>query len=97
MDLNHQQLRLRLFHLSGLVEENSLVESFVRIVFYTSAIRNAFASHKQRDIHFCEHFVQIGHDSRTINAQINFSGEKIRKLDTLAKLFHCILTHYWTT
>jgi len=29
---------------------------------------------------------------RTINAQISNIGEKSRKLDTLAKLFHCTLT-----
>ena len=60
-------------------------------LFSTSAIRNAFASHKLPNIHFCEHFLQISHNLRTINAQINISGEKTRKLDTLAKL-HCIFT-----
>jgi len=38
MDLNYQQLRLRLSHLSMLVEQISLLKSFVRIVFYTSAL-----------------------------------------------------------
>jgi len=55
MDLNYQQLCLRLSHLSVLVVQNSLLKSFVRIVFYTSAIRNAFAFHKLPIIHFCEH------------------------------------------
>jgi len=32
----------------------------------------------------------------TIYAQINISGEKSRRLDTLAKLFHCILTRHRT-
>jgi len=42
-----------------LVEQNSLLKSFVRIVFYTSAvIRNAFAFHKLRNIPFCNHFPQ---------------------------------------
>ena len=36
---------------------------------------------------FWEHFLQISHDLRTINHQINISGEKTWKLDTLAKLF----------
>jgi len=91
MDMNYQQLRLRLFHLSVLVEQNSLLKSFVRIVFYNSAIRNAFALHKLPNIHIWEHFLQISHNLRTINAQINISGEKPRKLDTLAKLLHCIV------
>jgi len=90
MDFNYQQLRLRLSHLSVLDEQNSLLKSFVGIVFYTSAIRNAFASHKLPNIHLCEHFLQISHNFRTINAQINISGEKPRKLDTLANMFHCI-------
>jgi len=66
MDLNYQQLRLRLSHLSVLVEQNSLLKFFVRIVLYTSAIRNAFAFHKLPNIHFCEHFPQISHNLRTI-------------------------------
>jgi len=45
MDLNCQQLRFWLSHLSVLVEQKSLHKSFVRIVFYTSAVRNAFAFH----------------------------------------------------
>ena len=90
--VNYQQLRLRLSHLSVLVEQNSLLKSFVRIIFYTSAFRNVFASHKLPNVHFCEHFLQISHNLRTINAQINISGEQLRKLDTRAKLFHCILT-----
>jgi len=56
MDLNYRQLRLRLSHFSVLVQQNSLLKSFVRIVFYTSAIRNAFAFHKLPNIHLCEHF-----------------------------------------
>ena len=72
---------------------NSLLKSFVRIVFYTSAIRNVFAFHRLPNIHFCEHFIiQISHNIRTINAQINIRGKKTWKIDTLAKLFHCILT-----
>jgi len=62
MDLNYQQLRLRLSHWSVLVEQNSLLKSFVQIVFYTSAIRNAFAFHKLPNIHFCEHFLQTSHN-----------------------------------
>ena len=89
-------------HFSVLVEQSSPLQSFVRIVFYTSAIRNTFAFHKLPNIHFCEHFLQISHNLRTINAQINIRGKKSRTLDTLAKLFHCILTrlsdnlkNYW--
>jgi len=92
MDLNYQQLCLRLSHFSVLVEHNSLLKSFVWIVFYTSAMRNAFAFHKLRNIHFSEHFLQVSHNLRVINAQINIRGKKTRKLDTLAKLFQCILT-----
>ena len=62
MDLNYQQLRLRLSHLSVLVEQNSLLKSFLQIVFYTSDIRNAFAFHKLPNIHFCEHFLQTSHN-----------------------------------
>jgi len=86
MDLNYQQLRLHLSHLSVLVEQNSLVKSFLRIVFYTSVIRNAF--HKLPNIHIYEHFQQISHNLRIFNAQIHISGEKTRKLDTLEKLYH---------
>jgi len=57
MDLNHQQLRLRLFHVPVLLEQNSLLKYFIQIGFYTSAARNAF--HKLPNIHFCEHFLQI--------------------------------------
>jgi len=92
MDVNYQQLCLRLSHLSVLVEQNSLLKSFVRIVFYISAIRNAFASHKPPNIGLCERFLQISHNLRIINDQINISGEKSRKLDTPAKLFPCIST-----
>jgi len=94
MVLNYQQLCLRLSHLSMLVEQNSIPKSFVRIVFYTSVIRNAFASNKPPNTHFCEHFLQISHNLKNnqCSAQINISGEKPRKLDTLAKVFHCILT-----
>ena len=47
MDLNYQQLRLQLSHLSVLVEQNSLLKSFVQIVFYTSAINgNNFSKRK---------------------------------------------------
>ena len=76
MNLDYQQLRLRLSHLSVLVEQNSHLKSFVRIVFYTSAIRNAFAFNKLPNIHFCEHFLQIIHNLRIIKAQININGEK---------------------
>jgi len=69
MDLNYQQLRLRLSHFSVLVEQNSLLKSFVRIICYTSTIRNAFAFHKLPNIHFCEHFLQISHNLRTINTR----------------------------
>jgi len=37
---------------------------------------------------FASTFLQISHNLRTINAQINISGGKARKLDTLAKLQH---------
>jgi len=56
MDLNYQQLRLRLSHISVLVEQNSHLKSFFRIVFCTSAIRNAFAFHKLPNIHFASTF-----------------------------------------
>jgi len=49
-DWNYHQLRLWPSHLSVRVEQNSLLKSFVRIVFYTSAIRNAFVSHKLPNI-----------------------------------------------
>jgi len=42
-----------------LVEQNSLLKTFVRMVFHTSAIRNAFSFHELSNIHFCEHFLQI--------------------------------------
>jgi len=61
MDLNYQQLRLRLSHSSVLVEQNSFLKSLVQIVFYTSAIRNVFAFHKLPNIYFCEHFLQTSH------------------------------------
>jgi len=71
-----------------LVEQNSLLKPFVRIVFYTSATRNAFSFHKLPNIHFCEHFLQISHNLRTINDEINISGEKPRNLeDALTNLF----------
>ena len=59
-------------------------QSFVSNVFYTSAIRNAFSFHKLPDIHFFEHFLQISRNIRIINSQKNMSGEKTRKLDTVA-------------
>jgi len=92
MDLNYQQLRLRLSHLSVLVEQNSLLKSFVQIVFYTSTIRNAFAFRKCLISIFASTFYKQVTIKRTINAQISICGEKSRKLDTLVKLFHCILT-----
>jgi len=64
-----------------LVEQKSLLKSFVRIVFYTSAvIRNAFSFHKLPNIHFCQHFLQISHSLITINDQINISGEKTKEV-----------------
>ena len=92
MDLNYQQLRLRLSHLSVLVEQNSLLKSFLQIVFYTSDIRNAFAFRKCLISIFASSFYKQVTIKRTINAQISICGEKSRKLDTLVKLFHCILT-----
>jgi len=56
MDLNYQQLPLQPSHFSVLVEQNSLLKSFVRIVFYTSAIRNAFSFHKLPNNHFASTF-----------------------------------------
>ena len=56
MHLNYQQLRFRLSHLSMLVEQNPLLKSFVRIVFCTSAIRNAFSFHKLPSIRFASTF-----------------------------------------
>jgi len=64
MDLNYQQLCLRLFHFSVLVEQNSVLKSFVGIVFYTSAIRNAFTFHKLPNIYFCEAGSSPGFSSR---------------------------------
>jgi len=78
MDVNYQQLYLRLSHVSVLVEKNSLLKSFVRIVFYTSAIRYAFAFHKLPNIHFCKHFLQISHNLRIINVQINIRGKNTK-------------------
>jgi len=46
--------------------------------------------HQMSNFHYplFEHFLQINHNLRTINDQINISNEKPRKLeDTLAKLF----------
>jgi len=40
--------------------------------------------------HFRQHFLQISHNIRTTNDQINISDEKARKLDTLAKLFYAM-------
>ena len=72
IDLNYQQTRLRLSHLSVLVEQKSLLKYFVWIVFYTSAIKNAFAFHTLPTIHFFEHFLQISCNLRTTNAQIQW-------------------------
>ena len=71
--------------------------SFVWNGFYTSAIRNAFSFHKPPKIHFIEHFLQISHNVRIINDQNNMSGEKTRKLGTLAKLFQAVRSRsvYW--
>ena len=80
MDMNYQQLCLRLSHFSVLVGQNSLLKSFVWIVFCIWAIRNAFAFHKLPNIHFCEHFLQISHNLRTINAQINIRGKNNTKV-----------------
>ena len=52
MNLNYQWIRLRFSHLSVPVEQNSLLKSFVRIVFYPSPITNAFSFHKLPNIHF---------------------------------------------
>jgi len=62
MDLNYQQLRLQLAQLSVLVEQDSLLKSFVQIVFCTWAIRNAFAFHKLPNIPFFERFLQTSHN-----------------------------------
>ena len=65
-------------------------QSFVWNVFYTLAIRNAISFHKQFYIHCFEHFLQSSHNLRLINSQNNMSGEKTRKLDTLAKLLQAM-------
>jgi len=39
---------------------------------------------------FFLHLLQVSHNLRTINGQNNMSGEKTRRLDTLAKLFHAM-------
>jgi len=39
---------------------------------------------------FFEHLLQVSHNLRIINGQNNMSGEKTRKLDTVAKLFHAV-------
>ena len=71
------------------------MKPFVQTVFYTSPIRNAFSFHKLSNIHFWDHFLQIRHDLRTINNnQMNISGEKSWKLDTLAKLFQTMRNGY---
>ena len=62
MDLNYQQLRLRLSHLSVLIEQNWLEKSFVRFLHFG----NAFDFPKLPNIHFCEHFLQT---SRTLKEQ----------------------------
>jgi len=38
-------------------------------MFSTSAIRNAYSSHKLPNTHFFEHFLLISHDFRIINGQ----------------------------
>ena len=52
---------------------------------------------KLPNVRFWEHFLQISHDLRTINGQINISGEKPWKLDTRKTVSNnekwiCILT-----
>jgi len=54
------------------------------MVFYTSAIRNAFSFHKLSNIHFCEHFLQISSGFKNNQRQDQHSGEKARKLGILA-------------
>ena len=49
---------------------------FVRIIFYTLPIRDAFSFHKLPNVHVWEYFLQISHNLRTINSQINISDEK---------------------
>ena len=58
--------------------------------FYTSAIRNAFSFHKLPNVHFFEHYLQISHNLKTINRQNSMSGEKTRKLHTIAKRFQAM-------
>jgi len=65
--------------------------SFVLNVFYASGIRNTFSFHKLPNIPFFEQFLQISHNLRIIiNGQNNMSGEKTRKLYTLAKVFQAM-------
>jgi len=73
-----------------LVEQNSLLKSFVWIVFYTSAVRIAFSFRKLPNIHFCYHFLQICHNLRTINGHVIISVKEATKLDTPAILFQTI-------
>jgi len=57
-------------------------EIFCPIFFYNSAIiRNTLSFHKLPNIHFCQHFLQISHNLRTINDHINISGEKNKEVE----------------
>jgi len=51
-----------------------------------------FSFHKLPNIHFFEHFLQIGRNVRIINGRNNMSGEKKTKLDTLAKVRQAMIS-----
>jgi len=67
-------------------------QSLVYSVFHTSPIRNALSYHRLPNIHFIKHFLQIRHNLRIINDQINTSGEKQERntLSQVATLFQAM-------
>jgi len=58
---------LYLFYPISLCWLNHKSQFFVWNVLYTSATRNASSFHKLPNIHFFEHCLEIGHNSRIIN------------------------------
>ena len=91
MDLNYQQLPFRLSHLSVLVEQNLLLKSFVRSFFYTTAIRNVFASHKLSNIHFSSLRPTLAVKKRKLDTRKTVSlylNTTIGQLKNLLKLEH---------
>jgi len=92
MDLNSQQLRLRFSHFSLSSLNRTHFWNLLSELFFTLRLSEILFLLWSAWYLFCEHFPQISKNLRTINDQINISGEKPSRLDIFAKLFQTMRT-----